>query len=319
MIAIVIPYFQREAGVLRRAIKSVLAQRDCTAPLHLIVVDDSSPVPASSELEGLDLGGLSLDLLFQANAGPGAARNTGLERLPPSAQFVAFLDSDDEWAPDHLVRAVSALSGGHDVFFANLLQLDQNVGAFERAGRLAIESHPVIAGFEGLHSYAGDMFDQVLRGNVIGTPTVVLRCGPLSKQRFRTDLTTAGEDYLFWMALAKAGARFCFSTRVGARCGRGVNIYAGVQWSTDAFFTRVRHELAYRKATQQLFELNAVQREHVRSSVQTLRRQFVQALLSRLRNGPRLPMALVLAMWRLDSYCFWAFPWLCVRAVLRPT
>ncbi|MBH9576505.1 glycosyltransferase family 2 protein [Inhella proteolytica] len=301
MIGVVIPYFQREPGVLRRAVASVIAQRDVQLPVHLCIVDDSSPLPAHQELAGLESGGVDVNVVVQPNGGPGAARNRGLDSLPSSCEFVAFLDSDDEWAPDHLARAMLALASGANVYFSNFYQLGQTVGAFERAGRLVANRHPTIDGAPGLHQYTGDMFDQVLRGNVIGTPTIVYRRARFENLRFRNDLARAGEDYLFWMAMAHAGARFAFSTQIEAVCGRGVNVYSGVEWATDAFFVRVRNELSYRKATRRLYALNPEQQAHVRRCIRQLRRDFALALLSRLRKGPRLPSGLLAAQWREDA------------------
>ena len=46
-------------------------------------------------------------LLEQANAGPGAARNAGVEQA--RGEFIAFLDADDEWLPDYLQESVTLL------------------------------------------------------------------------------------------------------------------------------------------------------------------------------------------------------------------
>jgi succinoglycan biosynthesis protein ExoW len=50
MICVVIPYFQRQSGVLRKALLSVAAQQGCTHQVQVLVVDDASPVPAEGEL-----------------------------------------------------------------------------------------------------------------------------------------------------------------------------------------------------------------------------------------------------------------------------
>ena len=47
---VVIAYYQREPGILRRAVRSALEQR--VEELEVIVVDDESPVPAETELAG---------------------------------------------------------------------------------------------------------------------------------------------------------------------------------------------------------------------------------------------------------------------------
>ena len=48
MIFVVIPCYQRERGILRRALASIAAQRDCPSPIHAIVVDDASLAPAAA-------------------------------------------------------------------------------------------------------------------------------------------------------------------------------------------------------------------------------------------------------------------------------
>ena len=42
----------------------------------------------------------STAFIRRANGGPGAARNTGI--LAAKAEFIAFLDSDDQWEATHL-------------------------------------------------------------------------------------------------------------------------------------------------------------------------------------------------------------------------
>ena len=80
-VAVVIPYFQREAGVLARALRSIFSQDE--PPAHeIIVVDDGSPAPAEQELAGLDETLVSdVRIIHQPNGGPAAARNTGLDAV----------------------------------------------------------------------------------------------------------------------------------------------------------------------------------------------------------------------------------------------
>jgi len=172
-IAVVIPYYQREPGILRRALNSVCAQVGLEA-LSVFVVDDASPVPAVAELESIDLPEwVKVTVLQRSNGGPGAARNTALDALGADIRYVAFLDSDDEWTQRHLFNAVSALETGADVYFADLLQLGADVSAFSRAGQMVSSRYPGIPGLPGVREFTGDMFDQILSGNVIGTSTVV--------------------------------------------------------------------------------------------------------------------------------------------------
>lgn len=95
--AVVIPLHNKEKFIAR-ALSSVFAQT--TAPSEVIIVDDGSTdrsVPAAEEVIG---NAENAWVLRQPNMGVSAARNAGARRA--SADFVAFLDADDEWLPNHL-------------------------------------------------------------------------------------------------------------------------------------------------------------------------------------------------------------------------
>jgi len=318
-LAVVIPYFQLQPGVLRKALASIAAQVNCPMAVLVIVVDDASPVPAAGEVAAITMPTcISVQVVMQANGGPGAARNKGLSLVPESTKYIAFLDSDDEWSVDHLERAIFALELGYDFYFADFLQLDQTVGAFARGGRLRAEEHPSLPGHHpDLHAYRGDMFDQILRGNVVGTPTVVYRRDKFGAARFLVEFTSAGEDYLFWMTLVTLGAKVAFSTRIAATCGRGVNVYAGVKWGTEPHLRRVQCELRYRKTVGKLFALNTVQQQFVQLCVVRLREQFILATLHMLRHQKRIPSALMRSQWRIDPPSYLLMPWITLRSLLK--
>lgn len=301
MITVVIPYFQRSAGVLSKALVSIALQRGCTMPVEVIVVDDASPIPAAGELASAGAMPCPVQIITQKNAGPGAARNTGLSQASKETKYIAFLDSDDEWAPDHLARAVIALESGYDFYFADHFQLGQNTSAFVRADKIHPEKHPSIAAAPaGLHAYQGDMLDQIIRGNVIGTSTVVYNAARYRKNRFKVEFTNAGEDYLFWMELAQSGARFAFSSESEARYGRGVNVYAGAGWGSEEHLLRVHNELKYRKTTIALFTLTQEQQTLVKHSIGSLRTAFARDLLHRLTHRKKIPARLLAAHIAMD-------------------
>lgn len=308
VITIVIPYYQDEPGVLQRALRSVSAQRDCPLPLRVIVVDDSSPVSADQELLALGNIGLQVQRISQPNGGPGAARNTGLDNAPEQTRYVAFLDSDDEWSPDHLARAVAALQSGYDFYFADHLQLGAEVSAFRRAGRISPEKHPALANSTGLHVYQGDMLDQIVRGNVIGTSTVVFDFARFRRHRFKVEFTSAGEDYLFWIDLVLDGARCAFSARTEAVYGRGVNVYAGSGWGSERHLLRVHNEIKFKKLLRSAYPLNELQRSSVDESVTALRREFASDILRRLRHRRGLQLNLLIAHLALDPLSYIMLP-----------
>lgn len=102
-VSVVVPLYNKRSTV-ERTIDSVLAQT--YADFELIVVDDES-TDGGAELVEAKYRDPRIRVHRQANAGPGAARNQGA-RLA-RGKFVTFLDSDDDWRPELLERAVAAL------------------------------------------------------------------------------------------------------------------------------------------------------------------------------------------------------------------
>ena len=104
-LSVVIPVYNREGSILR-AIDSVRGQT--FADFELIVVDDgSTDRTVATIVSGCKEPRLRL-LRHATNQGAAAARNTGI--LNARGEWIAFLDSDDEWAADKLLRQVEALS-----------------------------------------------------------------------------------------------------------------------------------------------------------------------------------------------------------------
>jgi hypothetical protein len=113
-IGVVIPAYNREA-TLGRAIESVLAQSEPAS--QIVVVDDGSTDATPAVAAAF---GDRIDVRTYDNAGAATARNRGAEAL--TTTWMAFLDSDDHWSPDHLERiadAIVATDGRADVYFAD--------------------------------------------------------------------------------------------------------------------------------------------------------------------------------------------------------
>jgi glycosyltransferase involved in cell wall biosynthesis len=102
-VSVVIPAYDRPAMV-RRALASVATQT--APPREVIVVDDCSTDDTGAVAERLGARVVRHD----RNRGEGGSRNTGLSCA--TQPWVALLDSDDEWLPDHLAT-VWALREDH--------------------------------------------------------------------------------------------------------------------------------------------------------------------------------------------------------------
>lgn len=101
-LSVVVPLYNKRNYVLR-CLESI--QRQTMPDFEAIVVDDGSTDGGAEQARRI--GDSRFRVITQDNAGPGAARNHGAAEA--RADIVAFLDADDEWAPDFL-EAVIRLS-----------------------------------------------------------------------------------------------------------------------------------------------------------------------------------------------------------------
>jgi len=111
----VIPSYNRDR-TLGRAIDSVLAQEYRAA--EILVIDDGSN-DGTAELVARY--GQSVRYFYQPNSGVSAARNRGVKES--QHDWIAFLDSDDYWLPQHLKRmahAIEATNGQAGVYFSDV-------------------------------------------------------------------------------------------------------------------------------------------------------------------------------------------------------
>ena len=110
-VSVVIPTYNR-INLLERAVNSVI--RQTKNAFEIIVVDDGSD-DDSSEMVKQKFG--SVILVRQENCGVSAARNRGIEIS--KGDWIALLDSDDEWKPNKLEKQINALSEDPDYFFCH--------------------------------------------------------------------------------------------------------------------------------------------------------------------------------------------------------
>jgi glycosyltransferase involved in cell wall biosynthesis len=110
-ISVIIPTYNRKY-TLDIALDSVLNQTITSS--EIIVVDDGSTDGTS---EWIDSKYPSVKLFRQKNQGVSSARNAGIKQA--KGDWIALLDSDDEWFPDKLEKQVQALKENPDYLFCH--------------------------------------------------------------------------------------------------------------------------------------------------------------------------------------------------------
>ncbi len=100
-ISVIIPSYNR-AHLLNRALDSVLAQSR-TAD-EIILIDDGSTDETAKLMQA---NYPQVRYLHQKNSGVSAARNRGIQAA--KGEWIALLDSDDEWLPDKLAIQMQSL------------------------------------------------------------------------------------------------------------------------------------------------------------------------------------------------------------------
>lgn len=103
LVDVVIPTYNR-AHVMKKAIESVLNQSYSNFILH--IVDDGSTDETAEILQEYSTHP-KVKLYHQSNAGVSSARN--LAALNSKAEWISFLDSDDEWIPTKLAEQINFL------------------------------------------------------------------------------------------------------------------------------------------------------------------------------------------------------------------
>jgi glycosyltransferase involved in cell wall biosynthesis len=96
-ISVVIPLYNK-APHIQRALNSILCQS--FPPKEIIVVDDGSTDGGGDIVKSNP--DPRIKLIRQENSGASAARNRGI--CETSSDFIAFIDADDEWKPEHLQK-----------------------------------------------------------------------------------------------------------------------------------------------------------------------------------------------------------------------
>ena len=214
-ISVIIPTYNR-AAVLPRAINSVLAQSATPrwtdpsfggkdAEFEIIVVDDgstddtkslygvrrtaydenSTPCNQSSVLRSPSA--VRVRFLSQSNGGPSAARNLGIRHA--KGEWIAFLDSDDEWLPGKLKAQMKFFGENPDCLICQTEEI------WIRNGKRVnpMKKHQKSGGF---------IFEKCLPLCVVSPSAVMMHRKLFDEVGLFDESLPACEDYDLWLRIA---------------------------------------------------------------------------------------------------------------------
>lgn len=282
-VSVIIPYYQRQGGLLRRAIGSVFAQKGVNN-YQVIVIDDASPHPARDELAELpEPDRARTTIIEQTNAGPAVARNRGLDALSEETAYVAFLDSDDSWTEDHLLNASTAFNHGADFYVSDCLHEGEEESVLSKVDKLESKTAP-LSPQRNIWRFEGDVTLFVVQGP-IRTSSVVYDFRKFQSLRFPTDLRRFGEDQYLWLSIISVANCLAVSKNCEVHYGKGVSIYSDQEFGTVKSLLRLADEVSFRKKAVRVFALSDQAQRHVLTRLHGARLRLATEIVHHVVRG----------------------------------
>ncbi len=179
LISVVIPVFNR-SHLLARTLDSVA--RQTLSPHEVLVVDDHSTENLQQVLTNY-----KVRLIQSVGKGVSAARNTGV--CAAQGQWIAFLDSDDEWAPEKLQKQMDYLSKNPNCDFVHTNEI------WRRNGKTI----PQLAKHQ---KSGGRIFVKCTEQCVIAASSVVVKKEFLINVGLFDESFVVCEDFDLWLRIA---------------------------------------------------------------------------------------------------------------------
>lgn len=221
-ISVVIPSHNR-LKLLLRALESVFAQT--SAVDEVIVVDDGSNDGTCDEIPRRFPG---VRLIRQKNRGVSAARNKGIEAA--GCEWIALLDSDDEWMVDKIkgIREAQAQYPQYHLFHSDEIWIRNGIRVN------AMKKHQKSGGW---------IFQQCLPLCVISPSATVIRKRVFDRVgNFDEDLP-ACEDYDLWLRICYRMPVFYIDRALIVKHGGHADQLSRKHWGMDRFRIQALYKL----------------------------------------------------------------------------
>ena len=189
LVSIILPTYNRE-HVISRSIDSVISQT--YSNFELIIVDDGSTDNTSDILKKYEG---KVEYIKQKNSGVSSARNTGIKLA--KGEYIAFIDSDDQWLPTKLQRQIeyfmSHSRDGLSMVCTDVTIIDTDGNPHERRRFMPKTSSCLL-----------DTVD-IFKDPYLGLPTVILKSCYLTSDNVFDESLRSAEDIDLYLRLSLSG------------------------------------------------------------------------------------------------------------------
>jgi glycosyltransferase involved in cell wall biosynthesis len=201
LVSVIIPLYNKEDRIAG-TIKSVLSQS--FDDFEVIVVNDGSRDRSAEAVEPFLA---DLNYVEQANSGPGAARNRGIELA--RGKYIAFLDADDKWLPEKLQTQVKFMEAHPDLQWSGM-------NTFLEDGSGNVPSRTLVP-YELWKStdwlIFENWFDISINTHISPTSSVIVRAAAVNEVGGFDPSIPAGQDMDLWIRLASRFPEYGFCCR----------------------------------------------------------------------------------------------------------
>ncbi|MBZ6489059.1 glycosyltransferase family 2 protein [Priestia aryabhattai] len=193
LISVIIPTFNRKDAVIR-AIKSVLNQT--YKNIEVLVIDDASTDGTKGVIKDISDGRVKYFELENNTKGT-MPRNFGIEKS--TGEYIAFLDSDDEWLPNKLELQLDYIKS-HEIESSPVL-------CFTNANILINKKKTIEVKNKECY-FEDDIVNYIFeKNNFVQTSTFMIKADIAKKVQFDPKLTKH-QDYDFCIRLQNKGVKF---------------------------------------------------------------------------------------------------------------
>lgn len=184
MFSVIIPLYNKELSITN-TVQSVLDQT--YQNFEIVIINDGSTDSSIKAVEAINDN--RIRLIHQENQGVSAARNRGIKEA--KYEWIAFLDGDDLWEPNHLeeVTKMMEIYPDEKVFVTSFVYSDNR----------PMFKHPRQTPIFKIENY----FKEAIKESLMWTSIVVVNKECFDKVGVFNETLNRGEDLDLWARLAR--------------------------------------------------------------------------------------------------------------------